>query len=281
MTRRILCSLVALLFLQPAMAQRKYNRTTKDPLFIYMVKVHGGSFDLGSDDGAADRKPAHTVKLKDYYIGTYEVTQAQWKSIMGTNPSSYKCDDCPVTDISWSDAQEFIDKLNAKTGKHYRLPTEAEWEYAARGDSHETLVKQNQGVSRGGVNQFLNAHPDERMPDKEKTGKKYAGKRLPQDVAWYQWNAKDKEHRVGLKKPNEIGTYDMSGNVEEWCSDWYAGTYGSKDDIENPQGPGSGNAHVVRGGSWNSDASEIVITRRAAYLPGTKANTLGFRLAED
>ena len=279
--QRLLTCLLMLLFLQPVMAQRKFNKTSKDPLYIYMTRVQGGKFDLGSNDQAADRRPAHTVTLKNYNIGTYEVTQEQWKSIMGKNPSAFACNECPVTNVSYTEVQDFIEKLNAKSGRHYRLPTEAEWEYAARGDAKEVLVKQTLTDTRGGVNQLLNEHPGDKKPDREKEGKKYSGKRLPQDVAWYEGNSKDHIHPIGRKKPNEIGIYDMSGNVEEWCADWYASSYGSKNDIENPRGPATGNAHVVRGGSWNNSAAEIIVTRRAAYLPDTKANSLGFRLAED
>jgi len=266
---------------QPAMAQRKVNRLNNDPMYLYMVPVHGGSFDMGSDKGAADRKPAHVVTLKDFSMDAYEVTQAQWEGIMGSNPSKDKCGECPVTNITWGDAQEFISKLNAKTGHHYRLPTEAEWEFAARGGVKEDLVRESRDIDRGGVNQFLITHPNERVPDKDKTGKKYSGKRLPQDVAWYEGNSKGRVHAIGRKKANELGLYDMSGNVEEWCSDFYNTSYGSAAAVDNPQGPSGGNSHVVRGGGWNSDASEIIVTRRAAYTPDTKAGTLGFRLAED
>ncbi len=262
------------------MAQRKYYKTGNESSQIPMVKVQGGSFDMGSDDESADRKPAHTVNLKDFSLGTYEVTQEQWTAVMGSNPSLRKCEECPVTNVSWTDIQQFIEKLNSQTGKHYRLPTEAEWEYAARGGAKEELVKDHSYVARGGVNEFLNAHPGQRVPEKDKTGKKYSGKRLPQDVAWYEGNSKGRVHAIGRKKPNELGIFDMSGNVEEWCSDWYVGNYGSKNTIDNPKGPATGNAHVIRGGSWNSITDEIVVTYRAAYLPDTRSTELGFRLAE-
>ena len=128
----ILSSVLLLCLLQPAKAQRRFLKTDNAPLQIYMVKVNGGTFDLGDDNGATDRKPMHSVTLKDFYIGRYEVTQEQWGLVMGENPSSYMCTDCPVNNVSWTDIQNYIEKLNAMTGKHYRLPTEAEWEYACK-----------------------------------------------------------------------------------------------------------------------------------------------------
>ncbi|MCW3120553.1 MAG: Sulphatase-modifying factor protein [Flavipsychrobacter sp.] len=277
----VLSSLLMLCFLQPAMAQRKYYSTGNKPLDIYMSKVVGGTYTLGNDDEATDRRPAHNVTLKDFYIGTYEVTQEQWKLIMGSNPSSYICDECPVTNVSYNDALAFISKLNAKTGKSYRLPTEAEWEYAARGGSKEVLVRSYKNVAPGGVNNFLAPNGSRNVPDKEITGKKYSGKKLPQDVAWFERNSHDRIHPIGKKKPNEIGVFDMSGNVEEWCADFYATDYGSRNGITDPQGPSTGRSRVVRGGSWANTATEIVVTRRAAYLPDTRTNSLGFRLVSD
>ena len=281
--KQTFASLLLLLVLQPAMAQRKVNKApNQDPLQIVTVKVSGGSFDLGSDDEADDRKPAHTVKLSDFQMGAYEVTQAQWKSIMGNNPSMYNCAECPVTNVSWNDVQQFIEKLNSKTGKHYRLPTEAEWEYAARGGSNEHLTKTKDVVARGGVNELLISNQNERVPAKDKTGDKYSGnKNAPQTVAWFDRNSESHVHPIGRKKANDLGIYDMSGNAEEWCSDFYANTYGSKSNTENPKGPNGGKSHVVRGGSWASNKDEINITRRAAYLPNTKTNSLGFRVVED
>jgi sulfatase modifying factor 1 len=268
----VLLSLSLLLFLQPANAQRKYNSpVVTGPMDIPVVKVQGGNFDLGDDYEAMDRKPAHTVTLKDFNMGEYEVTQAQWKSVMGNNPSVHACDDCPVNNVSFKDVQEFIGKLNSGAGKHYRLPTEAEWEYAARGGVNEKLSKSNKNALK----------KNEGIPDKELAGKKYSGKKLPQDVAWFQRNSDGRVHAVGMKKPNELGIYDMSGNVEEWCADWYAGNYGSALAVENPRGPASGNAHVVRGGAYNSDRDDLVLTFRKAYTPDVKAPSLGFRLVED
>ena len=281
--KQTFASLLMLLFLQPAIAQRKYNKTpTQDPTQIVMVKVYGGSFDMGDDGETLDRKPAHTVKLKDFSIGAYEVTQTQWNDVMGNNPSGYNCAECPVTNVSWDDVQKFIEKLNTKTGKHYRLPTEAEWEYAARGGNTEHLTKTQDVVARGGVNEFLIEDKNKRIPEKDKTGDSYSGKkRSPQTIAWFDRNSEDHIHPVGRKQPNDLAIYDMSGNVEEWCNDFYATGYGSKNTVENPTGPTGGRSHVVRGGSYVSNKYEIGVTRRAAYLPGTKTTSLGFRLVED
>lgn len=276
-----LSSLLLLLLIQPATAQRKYNKTIRGPLQITTVKVTGGEFDLGSDDGSEDRKPAHTVKLSDFYMGAYEVKQDQWKHVMGSNPSYYKCDECPVNNVTWDEVQEFIGKLNEMTGKTYRLPTEAEWEYAARGGHHEQLIKKSH--TRGGVNELLVSEDNQfkRVPEKELKGKRYSGRRAgPQSIAWYKSNSKDRVHPVGRKQPNELGIYDMNGNVEEWCADWYAGNYGSKNDKTNPTGPTGGRAKVVRGGSYANQDYELSVTRRAAYLKDTRAMSLGFRLVE-
>lgn len=278
---RVLSALLMLAFLQPAMAQRKYNRTDTSNLQFHMVRVDGGSFDLGDDNDGQDRKPAHTVKLKDYNIGAYEVKQIQWRAVMDNNPSFYCCDECPVTNVSWNDVQQFIEKLNSMTGRHYRLPTEAEWEYAARGGNTEDLVKEKH--PRGGVNELLIPDNEKGLmkPEKDKTGKKFAGRRGPQSIAWFDQNSEGHVHPVGRKQSNALGIYDMSGNAEEWCADYYATSYGSKNDVENPQGPTGGKSRVVRGGSFESAGVETEVVRRAGYLPDTKAMSLGFRLAED
>lgn len=276
----ILPSLLMLCFLQPAMAQRKYNHSGNAPLQLYTVKVAGGSFDLGSDDEAADRRPAHTVTLSDFSMTAYEITQEQWKLVMGSNPSNYICEECPVTNVSYKDIQAFIEKLQTMTGKTYRLPTEAEWEYAARGGNKEVLIKTNEDGRRGVV-AVINGEGKKRVPDRTVEGKKYSGKKLPQEVAWFARNSRDHIHPIGRKDANELGIFDMSGNVEEWCADFYGKDYGSKQATSDPKGPSGGSAHVVRGGSWNSSASEITVTRRAAYVPDTRTNALGFRLVSD
>jgi formylglycine-generating enzyme required for sulfatase activity len=171
---------------------------------IEMVLVQGGTFTMGSNSGDSDEKPLHQVTLSDFYIGKYEVTQKQWREIMGNNPSHFNGDERPVEYVSWNDAQEFIRKLNAKTGQKYRLPTEAEWEYAACGG------QQSRGYTYSGSND-INA------------------------VAWYGNNSNNKTHAVGQKQANELGLHDMSGNVWEWCGDWYD-NYSSGAQT-NPAGP--------------------------------------------
>jgi formylglycine-generating enzyme required for sulfatase activity len=214
---------------------------------IEMVYVKGGTFQMGSNDGESDEKPKHSVTLSDFYIGKYEVTQKQWREIMGNNPSNFKnCDNCPVENVSWNDVQEFIKKLNQKTGENYRLPTEAEWEYAARGGA-------------------------------QSRGYKYAGSNNIGEVAWYGDNRSGKTHSVGGKKPNELGIYDMSGNVWEWCNDWY-GNY-SAGSQRNPQGSSSGASLVLRGGSWNLSAGGCRVSFRYFSFPDYRDFSFGFRLA--
>ena len=260
MMKHILLIFLVTSLVSPVLAQRKYNMREHKPLRIYMVDVPGGKFYMGDDNSQVDRSPAHLVKLDNFQLSAYEVTQRQWRAVMDNNPSSYQCDDCPVNNVSYDDVQEFISKLNKTLGGHYRLPTEAEWEFAARGGQLEVLHN---------------------VEDPNAYGKQLSGRRLPQTIAWYQRNSDDHMHKIGVKKPNELGIYDMSGNVEEWCSDFYAATYYTNKPISNPKGPDSGPSHVVRGGSYFSEANELSVTRRAAYVPNTRSITLGFRLAAD
>ena len=229
----------------------KRNGEVWNPDGIEMVFVEGGTFTMGctseqGDDCFGSEKPSHRVTISDFYIGKYEVTQAQWQAVMGSNTSHFKGDNLPVERVSWDDVQEFIRKLNMKTGKQYRLPTEAEWEYAARG-----------GTSSKGY--------------------KYSGGNTAGNVAWYDENAGGKTHPVGTKSSNELGIYDMSGNVWEWCSDWF-GNYSSSAQT-NPQGPSNGSYHVFRGGSWDYYARRARVAGRYYDTPAYRSNYLGFRLA--
>jgi formylglycine-generating enzyme required for sulfatase activity len=194
-----------------------------------------------------NEKPTHSVTLSNFSIGKYEVTQAQWVSVMGSNPSNFNtCSDCPVEQVSWNDIQTFLTKLNTKTGKSFRLPTEAEWEYAARGG-------------------------------KKSNGYKYSGSNDIDSVAWYNGNSGRKTHVIGTtKKSNELGIYDMTGNVLEWVSDWYD-SYTSSIQT-NPIGPNTGSFRVLRGGSWSNFAVHTRVSIRITSSPSSRYSTYGFRL---
>ena len=224
--------------------------TTSDIIGDFdMVYVEGGTFTMGAtseqgSDAYSDESPAHSVTVSDFYIGKYEVTQAQWRAVMGSNPSKFKGDNLPVEQVSWNDIQKFITKLNTMTGKTFRLPTEAEWEYAARGGN-------------------------------QSKGYKYSGSNTLDNVAWY-YNSGGKTHPVGQKQPNELGLYDMSGNVWEWCQDWY-GSYSSSSQT-NPTGPSSGSYRVLRGGDWGMIFWRNIYSRTYAR-PDKGRSYNGFRLA--
>ena len=217
-----------------------------------MVRVAGGTFQMGATseqgkDFFDDRKPVHFVTLSDYYIGQTQVTQELWQAVMGSNPSYFKGDNQrPVEKVSWDDCQEFIEKLNQLTGKSFRLPTEAEWEYAARGGS-------------------------------KSKGYKYSGSNDADAVAWWDNNSGSKTHPVAQKQSNELGLYDMSGNVWEWCADWY-GNYSSNSQT-NPTGPSTGSSRVLRGGGWGFIAGLMRVSYRSFSTPGNRFNYYGLRLA--
>ena len=215
-----------------------------------MIFVEGGTFTMGATpeqgkDTYKDEYPIHEVTLSDYYIGETEVTQALWKAVMGSNPSYFKGDNLPAVNVSYKDVRTFITKLNEKTGKTFRLPTEAEWEYAAKGGN---LSK----------------------------GFKYSGSNDYNEVGWCYENSDKRPHPVGEKKPNELGIYDMSGNVYELCSDLY-GEYISEAQT-NPQGPSGGSSRVIRGGSWNDDAWNCRASSRINVNLSYHSGDLGFRL---
>ena len=211
-----------------------------------MIKVSGGTFQMGSTSGGSDEKPVHSVTLSDYYIGETEVTQELWQAVMGSNPSLFKGNKRPVEQVSWFDCQTFIQKLNQLTGQNFRLPTEAEWEFAAKGGT------QSQGYT-------------------------YSGSNTIDDVAWYDSNSSGKTHEVATKAPNELGIYDMSGNVWEWCQDWY-GSYSSFAQT-NPTGPSSASRRVGRGGSWYNGATYCRSAHRFRHGPSGGVYYLGLRLA--
>ena len=222
----------------------------KNGISIEMVKVEAGTFMMGATsemkDPYSDEKPLHQVTLtNDYYMGKYEVTQALWEAVMGSNPSNFKGDNLPVEKVSWNDCQEFISKLNSLTGRKFRLPTEAEWEYAARGG-------------------------------KKSRSYQYSGSSNISDVAWYDGNSGSKTHPVGTKQANELGIYDMAGNVSEWCQDRY-GSYVSSSQT-NPTGADSGSRRVFRGGGWSSNARICRLSFRGCNSPDFLFSFLGLRL---
>jgi len=222
-----------------------------------MVFVEGGTFMIGSPEVTSGYEyPAHKVTVSSFYIGKYEITQKQWKLIMGTSLKQ-QCvragetsiegegDDYPMYYVSWEDAQEFIRRLNEATGKQYRLPTEAEWEYAARGGNKSKNYK-------------------------------YSGSNNLDDVAWYRSNSEGSTRPIGTKRPNELEIYDMSGNVWEWCYDW-AERYSSSDQ-HDPIGPSSGATRVIRGGDWNNGDHYCRVSARSWHPPIYASYLLGFRV---
>ena len=234
-----------------------------------MVEVKGGTFTMGAteeqgEDATVSEKPAHQVTLSTFSIGQTEVTQELWLAVMGSNPSGFQAStnsvfgdnlQRPVENVTWDDCQTFITKLNELTGKTFRLPTEAEWEYAARGG------KYSQGF-------------------------KYAGSNNIDDVAWYRGttsqvygSADYGTQTVATKAPNELGLYDMSGNVQEWCQDWFGQNYYSSSPTNDPTGPGAGSYRVIRGGAFNSFDRWCRVSRRGDSQPTLADADVGLRLA--
>jgi formylglycine-generating enzyme required for sulfatase activity len=231
-----------------------------------LIFIDGGTFQMGSTSGEADERPVHSVTASSFYLGKYEVTQKQWIAVMSSNPSNFKGDNLPVEQVSWYDAVDFCNRLSAKEGLQpcytisgttvscdfsrngYRLPTEAEWEYAARGG-------------------------------RSSRGYTYAGGSDAGAVGWYSGNSGSTTHAVGGKQANELGLYDMSGNVWEWCWDWY-GSYGSGAQTD-PRGPSSGQYRLLRGGSWSSSLDAILRASSRLWAgPGSRfLNFSGFRVA--
>lgn len=203
-----------------------------------MVFIKGGCFDMGDSfgDGNADEKPVHQVCVDDFYMGKYEVTQREWRDVMGSNPSYFKnCDNCPVEQVSWDVVQEFMRKLNSRTGQNYRLPTEAEWEYAAR--------------SGGKREKWAGTSSEDELGD----------------YAWYDKNSGSKTHPVGQLKPNGLALYDMSGNVWEWVEDLYDENYYRESPKDNPTGSRRGQFRVLRGGSWDNNPRDARVSIRVRF----------------
>lgn len=219
-------------------------------VMIEMVRVEGGTFTMGAtaeqaSDAFSDELPTHKVTLSPFLIGKYEVSQTLWLAVMGENPSVNTGINLPVDNVTWNECQTFITKLNELTGKNFRLLTEAEWEYAARGGN-------------------------------KSKGYKYSGSNNLGDVAWYIDNSNNASHAMGTKAPNELGIYDMTGNVMEWVSDW-KGSYSSGAQT-NPTGPDSGTYRVNRGGSYGNVERLSRITNRNSIDPNMSSKTMGLRL---
>ena len=217
-----------------------------------MIFVDGGTFIMGTENNDyrqnQDNTPAHLVEIEPFFICRYEVTQDEWELVTGSNPSEFQGANLPVENISWEDCQVFINKLNDMTGMDFRLPSEAEWEYAAQGGKYSLHYN-------------------------------YAGSEYPKSVAWYADNSKAKTHQVGKKRPNELGIYDMSGNVSEWCRDYYEFSFYQHSPSLNPTGPEKGQNKVVRGGAWMMNENYINIKYRAVYPTNEKNSSIGLRLA--
>jgi formylglycine-generating enzyme required for sulfatase activity len=255
--KKTICLAAATLFALvglPCFADGTSSGARPDLVAIEMVAIPGGTLGIGADSPG---KRVHTAAIRSFHMGKFEVTQGQWRSVLGSSPAHFPTgDNYPVESVSWDDCQAFIGKLNEMTGRHYRLPTEAEWEYACRAGT---------------------------------TGERYGS---PAAIAWYDRNSGGSTHPVGEKQPNAFGLYDMLGNVWEWCQDWYSedwyrdhpardGPSRSSNGHSNPTRPGWGSLRVFRGGSWGDSASYLRASLRGSFDPGQRGNYLGFRLAAD
>jgi Uncharacterized conserved protein len=215
--------------------------------YMEFVLIHPGTFTMGASLEDGDEAPEHKVKItKAFYLGQYEVTQKQWEEIMGNNPSNFKGENQPVDSVSWEEVQQFLSKLQEKTGHQFTLPTEAQWEYAARA---ATNTKWDFGDNES----------------------------LLSEYAWFGENSESMTHPVGQKRPNGWNLYDMYGNVQEWVNDWYANSYKYKDGSD-PQGPSLGHSRVIRGGAWGDDATMVRSTYRNASATDNKTPGNGFRV---
>lgn len=220
-----------------------------------MVNVTGGTFDIGATPeqgmyAAFDEKPSIQVTVSSFYLADTPVTQALWKTVMEDNPSHFIGDNLPVERVSWEDCEEFIQKINQLTGKKFRFPTEAEWEYAARGGYRSQHLKYA-GTSDDKKDEYL----------------------------WFKENSLSQSHDVKTKLPNELELYDMCGNISEWCSDWYFNSYANNGVRVNPKGPSSGKGKVYRGGSWDDKAMNCRVSKRFSMNPMFKNKLVGLRLA--
>ncbi len=228
----------------------KVRTFTVNGVTFDMIKVNAGTFTMGytgekNVDEYFDEMPHEVTLTNDYYMGKTEVTQALWTAVMGSNPSTFKGDNLPADGLSWNDCQEFVKKLNSLTGENFRLPTEAEWEFAARGGNKSQ--------------HYL-----------------YCGSNNIDEVAWTWDNSGNTSHEVATKLPNELGLYDMNGNLSEWCQDWY-GDFGSVA-LQNPAGPADGYNRAIRGGDWDCVDENFIVWSRMNSPQDYRCNEHGLRL---
>lgn len=224
-----------------------WSFTLRQGVQLEMVFVQGGTFLMGSDEGNKDNRPVHKVRVDDFYIGRFEVTQDEWMAVMGHNPSRIPCGRCPVNDMSYERIQQFMARLSERTGMKFRLPTEAEWEYAAQGGNS----------SKGFI---------------------YSGSNDLAEVGWLKFNGNDRQHEVGLLKPNELGLYDMNGNAWELCEDWYDPKFYARSPAENPVNTTPAKYRVSRGASWMSPSHYCYRWARNNDHPHHRRGNGGFRL---
>lgn len=243
---KYLISIVYILLTMQVLGQSKIKEVV-DGICFNMVPVEYGTFQMGTTDLGKEEQPVHSITLNAFYMMDTEITQGQWKAIMETNPSFYKGDSLPVEQVNWDEVMEFIKRLNEKSGRTYRLPTEAEWEYAARGGN-------------------------------KSQGYKYSGSNDINEVGWCFVNSANKTHKVGSKKPNELGIYDMTGNVFEWCNDYYMPNIYEISPSNNPTGAFLSTGRVIRGGSCNASAKMCLTTKRAVYTQYKSTRDVEFRM---
>jgi len=249
------------------------------------VKINPGEFLMGSpakpgrpgaaaDDLESRERPQHRALItKPFEMGKYEVTQEQWQAVIGANPSSFKGPKMPVTNISWNDAQEFINRLQTHDGRYtYRLPTEAEWEYACRAGSTGNFSGEELKAPEKPKDRNKATKRSEPMATDDEYAKNLKA------MGWYDANAFNHPHPAGQLQPNAWGLYDMHGNVREWCQDWYDSNYYKTSPAEDPPGPPSGAMKVNRGGSWQTPASMCRSAARSYDLPSERNSLIGFRL---
>lgn len=231
----------------------EFETFTVNGVSFKMIYVEGGTFTMGATfeqtNAYEDEKPAHRVTLSSYYIGEFEVTEELYLAVMGSNPSYFIGAKLPVERVTWANCQAFATKLSELTGRTFKLPTEAQWEYAARGGKY----------SQGFV---------------------YPGSNNVNEVAWHASNSSSKTHEVGQKLPNELGIYDMGGNVAEWCQDWYGSSYYSTSPENNPTGPTSGSYRVERGGGYSANygSGTCRVSWRSSRTPTQSDKDRGFRV---